>query len=218
MTTGTMDITGTERAAEFRQAKGLVWLWLSPNDLRVKRIQGAPEVLLGDPPGGWQAPGFLINRFDPRDREAGRALLSGTERTSNPDVAELRMTRVDGGVVWVQLCRIQACSDEGDILVSLLNIDEQVLVERTLSQAVEAMRDALVTTSYEIAQPANAISDYGGLLERHLSTQADDVGSEYALGIREAVERMKVLSDTLQRVGRKASLSPGRGSTGSGGR
>lgn len=218
MTTGAIKITGAERAAEVRTAKGLVWLWLDFATLNVKRMQGAPEALLGDPPGSWERPGFLLDRLDPRDSEAGRALLMGSAGTADPAVAELRMTRADGGVVWVQICRLMNTTADGEMLVSLLNIDEQVLVERTMAQAVDAMRDALMTTSYEIAQPANAISDYGGLLERHLSTQADDVGSEYALGIREAVERMKVLSDTLQRVGRKAAPTPGRGVIGSGGR
>ena len=218
MTTGTINIAGAELATEARPARGMVWLWLDSGNLDVKRVQGAPEALLGDPPGGWRMPGFLIDRLDARDRQAGLALLRGDVGQTDPAVAELRMTRADGGVIWVQICRLMNTSRGEDILVSLLDIDEQVLVERTLAQAVEAMRDALVTTSYQIAQPANAISDYGGLLERHLSTQADDVGCEYALGIREAVERMKVLSDALQRVGRKAAAAPGRVNTGSGGR
>ncbi|MFK7944928.1 MAG: PAS domain-containing protein [Paracoccaceae bacterium] len=218
MTLRSGDSTSSERLPKTRTAKGLVWLRLAPQDLRIKSVQGSAVELLGFAPGDWQEADFITDRLDPRDRTTGRELLHSNTDTAQAAVAELRMIRSDGNVVWVQMCCLPRDGLGDDMRVSLLNIDQQVSTERALSQAVETMRDVLVTTSQEISQPANAISDYGGLLERHLSTQEDGLGSEYALGIREAVERMKQLSDTLQRVGRKAAPSPGRGPVTSGGR
>ncbi|MEM1299125.1 MAG: hypothetical protein AAGH68_07565 [Pseudomonadota bacterium] len=177
---------------------------MNPDTLRINSLVGAPDDLLGASESDWQTDGFLLDRVDKDALSQVLDALRPESAPSQPTVAEFRMSHNDGHVVWVQLCRLHHMTSDGEMLVSLLTIDEQVLVERALARAVETMRDALVTTSHEISQPANAISDYGGLLERHLSTQRDHVGSDYALGIREAVERLKDLSDSLQKVGRRA--------------
>lgn len=200
------DVSDVDRAPEVRPARGLVWLRLDPETLQINSLVGAPIDLLGEKDTAWQTDGFLLDRIDQEDLAQVLEALRSDGAPSQPTVAEFRMRHTDGRVVWVQLCRLHHMTPEGEMLVSLLNIDEQVLLERALAHAVETMRDALVTTCQEISQPANAISDYGGLLERHLSTQRDHVGSDYALGIREAVERLKDLSNSLQKVGRRARL------------
>ena len=198
------DLFNIRRNPEVRPARGLVWLRIDPETIRVTSLIGDPVELLGQAAEDWYADGFVLNRINPEDLDLVQGVLRADPRRNVPAVAEFRMRHAAGHMIWVQMCRLCQVAADGELQVSLLNIDEQVLVERALSKAIETMRDALVATSQEIALPANAISDYGGLLERHLATQRDHVGSDYALGIREAVERLKILSDSLQKVSRRA--------------
>jgi hypothetical protein len=45
-----------------------------------------------------------------------------------------------------------------------------------------------------------AISVFGEMLERHLAAQRDDVGSDYAVGLREELERLDTMLGQLMRI------------------
>ena len=197
MTSSPSNMTLVECLPEVRPASGLVWLCVSPDDWTIVSIAGDPEGLLDSTPSAWLVDGYLQSQVDPRDVEQLREILKAGE-LKEPAVAELRMLGEDGTPVWVQFSRLPQYCPDGFIQVSLLNIDDRVMVAQNLNRAVQTMREALITTSLEIAHPTKTICDFGGLLERHLSTQNDHVGSDYALGIRDAVERLKTLDKALQ--------------------
>lgn len=128
-------------------------------------VQGGAADLLGFPEKDWLADGFLSDRLDPRDREAGLRVLQDLRGATAGRVAELRLCGADGAPVWVQICTLpQLRADASEAIVTILNIEDRVMAEAAMSRAVETMRDALVKTAQEIAQPTNAISGYGAML------------------------------------------------------
>ncbi len=59
----------------------------------------------------------------------------------------------------------------------------------------------------DISHPMNKISNFGEMLERHLSTQGDDVGSDFAVGLREGLQELDGLVERLQKAGRNRDTS-----------
>ena len=60
--------------------------------------------------------------------------------------------------------------------------------------------------SEELSYPVNEISGFSTMLERYLSAQHDDVGSDYVIGVRTGVEQLKGLIDQLRHAPEGGSL------------
>jgi len=58
---------------------------------------------------------------------------------------------------------------------------------------ISAAKDELLRTSTDVlAQKLKAMTAYGDMLVRHLAIQRDDIGSDYALAIRESIEELEL--------------------------
>lgn len=67
--------------------------------------------------------------------------------------------------------------------------------------ALSAAKDDLLRLCTDcMAEKLKSISGYGQMLERHLSIQHDDIGSDYALAIRESIEELKTFLTIVRPV------------------
>lgn len=73
---------------------------------------------------------------------------------------------------------------------------------------LSAAKDDLLRlcTDY-MAQKLKSISGYGQMLERHLSIQHDDIGSDYALAIRESIEELNQFLTVVRPVVMRSTVS-----------
>lgn len=175
---------------------------LEPTTLRFRSVCGADDALLGYPEEDWLVEGFWMDHIHPEDREAVLGLLKNCSEMNEAHDLEYRMHDRDGGVVRVvQHCELRRVDDDVIAVGFIIDITERAAANSVPDQG-DDVREALIRRiSREFIQPINAISGYGKMLERHLSSQGDDVGSDYALGVRDGIEQ---LSDVMLQLRRAA--------------
>jgi PAS domain S-box-containing protein len=164
---------------------------LDPASLRFTSVEGTRDDLLGFSENDWLADGFWLLRIHPEDRAPVKTLLSTCDSETEPKDIEYRMLDRGGNIVWVlQHCDIRLRDGVHVAVGFIIDITARVASENDLKRTQE-MREALLRLiSREFSQPINAISGYGKMLERHLSIQGDDVGSDYALGVRDGIQQL----------------------------
>jgi signal transduction histidine kinase len=174
---------------------------LDPVTRRFRAVSGEAVDLLGFAVKDWLRPDFWALRLHPEDRERVCAHCLNEAKAGRGHEIDYRMTDRLGNSVWVH----QACDmitmdvDSGTWVLSghIIDISDRVAQQVELSHAL-ALRDTLLEViNTEFSQPVNIVSGYARLLERHLATLADDVGSDYALGMREGIE---VLTEAVNRL------------------
>ncbi|MEM9061483.1 MAG: PAS domain-containing protein [Pseudomonadota bacterium] len=193
----------TKRNPYFSQDPQIVIFKLDPATRSFTEVHGSPEALVGHAPARWLEAGFWPAMLHPDDREEAQQLSAICTGAVHDHALEYRVVHADGQVVWIHEIVGGATKEDRTGLLTgyLMNITNRVAHERDVHEALGMKDELLRVVSQELSQPVNKITDFGDLLMRHLSKQGDDVGSDYAIGLREGVEELTKLVDGLLKSG-----------------
>jgi hypothetical protein len=182
---------------------------LDPATLEFSDIGGNPEQLLGFPACDWYGARFWSGRLHPDDREAARAFFADLVSSARGAQLEYRVIDAAGQTVWVHqiICVERDERQEVRVRGVLVDVTERrghdADVERALFLKAEIFRIIVE----ELAPPVRAISVYGDMLGRHLAAQGDDVGSDYAVGLRGGLQRLDTTLGQLLRIAQSGGVS-----------
>jgi|GEM_PF-2552029 len=123
----------------------------------------------------WLAPGFLMDRLHPSDKEA---LLDGLLRASDLQIScdlEFRMRRDDGTWIWLRSIASASSAGPHEVRGILLDITERRELEREVQQAqrLKSVGRMAAGIAHEINTPMQFISDSVSFLQ---DSQADLIG------------------------------------------
>ena len=155
-------------------------------------LKGDGRALLKLPCADWRQPGFFLARLHADDRDRVQQACLTCFEEGGCLVTEFRLIGAEEPPVWVRMCAVVA---ERDGLPCLSGTLTKIEAPGTLARpAIDLpLRRALRRAAADIARPLNEMSRFGRLLERHLAAQRDDVGSDYAVGVRDGIEQMQIL-------------------------
>lgn len=182
-------------------APAVVRMDFHPIAQRFRSVSGHPFQLLGYEAEAWTAPGFWAEHLHAEDRTRVTENCLSTAKAGKGHQIDYRMTDRAGHDVWVQqVCQPVADDPDdtsgflpGHIVEVPTPVDDHGDIAR-----MTALREALFKViNADLCQPINMVSGYARLLERHLATLGDDVGSDYAVGLRDGIE---ILSSTIGRL------------------
>lgn len=210
-----MDSTGTGfRVLEklnpyFSADPKIVAYRLDPKTLDFSEVKGSPEQLLGFPVDQWFRPKFWCGRVHPEDRQAAYDFLVAWAEARRDHELEYRMLDAAGRTLWVHdIVEVRGePPQETEIRGVLIDISDRVAHEADVKKALSLKNELFRIVAEELAQPVRSISAYGEMLERHLASQGDDVGSDYAIGLREGVQRLDELLIQLMRIAQNGDMS-----------
>ena len=182
---------------------------VDPVSLDFTEVSGSAERLLGFAPEQWYRPGFWHARIHPEDQEAARAFFAAWCRERREDQLEYRVLDAAGQTVWVHQIIEFGRDADGQTATRgvLMDVTERLARETEVAKALILKAELLRILAEELAPPLRAISVYGEMLERHLSVQRDDLGSDYALGLRDGVQRLDKLLVQLMRAAQSGNMS-----------
>jgi signal transduction histidine kinase len=191
---------------------GFVIYRLDPGTLEFTEIRGNPERLLGFPLRDWFRARFWSGRLHPDDRAAAREFFRGWASAWRDEQLEYRVIDAAGRTVWVHqiICVERDARQEAAICGALIDITERMSRETEVETALFLKSELFRIIVEELAPPVRAISIYGDMLGRHLAAQGDDVGSDYAVGLRDGLERLDTTLAHLMRLAQSAGASAGQ--------
>ena len=199
----------TKRNPYFSDDPQIVVFKLDANTMSFTEVHGSPEKLIGFSADRWLEPDFWPTRIHSDDREDALkfCLMCSEERRDHE--LEYRVVNAEGDVVWVHEI-VEFDQDAGNEAMAtgyIMNISNRVRQEQDVKEVL-GMKDELFRVVMEdIGQPMTKISSFGDMLERHLSSIGDDVGSDFAVGLREGLQELAELVDGLTDAGRKSQAS-----------
>jgi signal transduction histidine kinase len=175
---------------------------LEPETLDFAEINGYPERLLGFPLDDWYRPRFWLARIHPEDQGKVQAFLDGWAEARRDEQLEYRVIDAAGQTVWVQqlIAVGRGAGQEAAIRGVLLDITDRIACEMEVEKAMFLQTDLFRIVAEELAPPVRAISVYSEMLERHLAAQRDDVGSDYAVALRDGLQRLDSMLGQLARI------------------
>lgn len=175
---------------------------LDPVTLDFSEVRGNPEQLLGFPEHDWYAARFWSGRLHPEDREAVRAFFERLASSRRDEQLQYRVIDAEGQTLWVhQIVSVERkAQEEVSLRGVLIDVTEQVAREADIERALFMNAELFRIIAEELAPPVRAISVYGDMLGRHLAAQGDDVGSDYAVGLREVLESLDTMLGQLMRA------------------
>jgi PAS domain S-box-containing protein len=175
---------------------------LDPATLDISEASGDPERLLGFPPEEWYRPQFWSGRIHPEDRAAARAFFGRWAEAPCDVRLEYRVIDAAGRTIWVrQVIAIgRDARQEEAIRGVFIDISERIAGAAAVEKALFLKTELFRIIAEKLAPPVRAISVFGEMLERHLAAQRDDVGSDYAVGLREELERLDTMLGQLMRI------------------
>ncbi|MEL7153596.1 MAG: PAS domain-containing protein [Pseudomonadota bacterium] len=198
-----------KRNPYFSEDPQIVIFKLDTTDMRFIEVHGSPEALVGYPNEQWTESGFWPGRLHPDDREAAAEFCANCSQLRQEHELEFRVIRADGAVIWVhEIVKFEEADPDSPIATGyIMNITNRVAHEEDVREVL-GLKDELFRVLLEdISLPVNKISNFGEMLERHLATQGDDVGSDFAVGLREGLQELDGLVQRLQKAGRNADTS-----------
>lgn len=195
---------------------GFVVYRLEPATLDFAEISGDPERFLGFSPTDWLRPRFWCGRIHPEDLEAARAFFHGWAQAPRDQQLEYRVIDAAGRTVWISqiISIVRDASDEVAIRGVLMDITRRVAREAEVETTLFLKAELFRIIAEELAPPVRAISVFGDMLERHLAGQRDDVGSDYAVGLRDGLQRLDALLAQLMRMAQNGGGAFGEPSNG----
>ena len=194
----------------------LVVFRLDPVTLGFSEIGGNPEQLLGFAADDWHDARFWPGRLHPEDRKAASDFFEAWTTAQRDVQLEYRMIDAAGHTVWVHqiICVERAPHGQVAIRGVLIDVTDRVAREADIDQALFLRAELFRIIVEELAPPVRAISVFGEMLERHLASQRDHVGSDYAVGVREELQRLDTMLAQLMRIAQAGSNPPDEASAG----
>ena len=190
----------TKRNPYFSDDPNIVVFELDPATMQFLSVNGNVEALMGFPREAWMTPTFWPDRVHPDDRDEVMAFCLACIEDKRDHELEYRVVDAAGDTKWVHEIMEFGPAEPGKAALRgyIMDISQRVAQETDIKNAL-AMRDELLRiVSEELSYPVNEISGFSTMLERHLSAQRDDVGSDYVIGVRAGVERLKGLIEQLR--------------------
>ena len=201
MVEGSMNDPGTAHVSDpdrtTPRMPGIVFFEFNTEALTFAMVKGDPEALLGIAVEDWTAPGFLKDLVPTEDFNEVRAFLEGFREDGGVRSETVRFLSAPGDIVTVRLIAV------GYGKFGRRNVRGVFYRFANGSGDRDRVRQLVLDVTTEFAQPINEISGYAALLGQHLSRQGDDLGSDYALGIRDGVERLRGLVEQMNASARE---------------
>ncbi len=199
----------TKRNPYFSDDPQLVIFKLDASTMCFTEVHGSPEELIGFPAARWIEPDFWPARIHPDDRADALEFCFACTTDRREHELEYRVVHANGSVVWVhEIVEFDDSSPESTIATGyIMNITDRVAHESDIREVLGLKEDLFRIVLEDISHPMNKISNFGEMLERHLSTQGDDVGSDFAVGLREGLQELDGLVERLQKAGRNRDTS-----------
>lgn len=163
-------------------------------------LRGDHVGLLNVTDNAWKDAGFLETRIVPEMRDTFHIALRESRKTGSR-VKLMTQVIVDGGDVVPVMMTAFTEADENTAKPRWLR---GAIIETSdgalgLDASASDVADAVFSrTVNQIAQSVNGLASFGEQLVRHLATQGDDIGSEYALGVRDATADLEALANLLR--------------------
>lgn len=178
----------------------LVVFSLDAATMRFTEVHGNPVGLIGFPAEHWLDRDFWPARIHPEDRGTALEFCMSCTNDRRGHELEYRALHADGRVLWVHEI-VEFGDDDTDIASGyIMNITRRVQQEQDVHKML-GLKEALFRVVVEdLSQPVNKISSFGDMLERHLAMQGDDVGSDYAVGLREGLQELGEMISGLQGI------------------
>jgi hypothetical protein len=172
---------------------------------RFARVSGPERALLGFSRADWLAADFLENALAGGDRTAVPALLAEGARSGHI-VRDCLFRSARGEEVQTVLTAVASDIDPSQITGQIIVFERGAEPEPWRCEALPVDVELSGLLTGWLGVQARTLSGYGSMLERHLSAQQDDVGSEYALAMRDAISELEGMVRKLRWLtGNKAS-------------
>ena len=163
-------------------------------------VSGNAERLLGYPEAAWYEAGFWLRRIHPDDLEDVVSFRRTSLETGQNFELEYRVINASGETVWLhELAELGGRETPDACHGYFMDISQRVRHEQDIARFVAYQARFLRFIGDDFSAGLRSASSYGELLERHLSQQEDHVGCDYALGLRDAIERLHQLSKRVNR-------------------
>jgi signal transduction histidine kinase len=188
-----------------------VFYRLDPATLAPTELSGNLERLLGFPLRDWFGARFWTGRLHPEDREATCAFFRDWALARRDEQLEYRVVDAAGNTVWVHqiICVEREGRQEVGIRGVLIDITARMARESEVQGALFLKSELFRMIVEELGPPMRAISVYGDMLGRHLAAQRDDVGSDFAVGLRDGLERLDTTLGQLMRLAQSGGVPDG---------
>lgn len=198
----------TERNPYFSSTPQLVMFKLDAETLRFTEVHGSPEALIGFAGPRWLEDDFWPARVHPDDRAEVLEFCVECMQQRKDHELEYRVVRADGSVIWIhEIIEFDTSSPDPDTASGyIMNITNRVAMESDVRQVLGMKEELFRVVLEDLGNPMNKISNYGEMLERHLSSQRDDVGSDFAIGLREGLQELGGLIAALRTAGREGEV------------
>ncbi len=178
----------------------LVVFSLDAATMRFTEVHGNPVGLIGFPAEHWLDRDFWPARIHPEDRAAALEFCVRCTGERRGHELEYRVLHADGRVLWVHEI-VEFGDDDQDVATGyIMNITRRVQQEQDVHRALGLKEELFRVVVEDLSQPVNKISSFGDMLERHLAIQGDDVGSDYAVGLREGLQELDAMISGLQSI------------------
>ena len=189
----------TKRNPYFSDDPNVVVFELDAATMTFISVHGNVEALLGFPADAWLDPQFWPERIHPDERDEVFTFCRRCVDERRDHELEYRVIDVDGNTRWIhEIMEFAPDGQPGTLRGYIMDISQRVAQEADIKNALAMRDEVLRIVSEELSYPVNEISGFSKMLERHLSAQGDDVGSDYVIGVRTGVERLKGLIEQMR--------------------
>lgn len=177
--------------------------------MRIIDAQGDLTGFLGVEREAWFREGFWISRLHADDADETVAFVRKCADARQEYELVYRVVDAHGDARVVHDVATVEVTPDGRVTIHAVITDITALMR--LSQrgtAADRMGRALELLSEQFGRTLNEASLYGDLLARHMANQGDDVGSDYALGLRDAVQLMRNVIEGLRETSSETTGEP----------
>ena len=189
----------SKRNPYFSDDPNIVVFELDPETMSFVSVHGNAEALLGFPLEAWMHPDFWSERVHPKDRDEAMDFCKRCIDERRDHELEYRVKDAFGETKWIH--EILEFGPERNVVRGyIMDITQRVAQETDIQHTLDLKEELLRIVTEELSFPVNEISGYSTMLERHLSAQGDDVGSDFVIGVRTGVEKLKALIEQLRQV------------------
>lgn len=207
MTHGTEDVTKPLPGCspDQRNCSVLLAVTMVEADLQVLQANGDDEAPLGFSRTMWTEPGFLRSQVHADDLPLIRRFAASAEPGGHQGVLQCRIYGADRRQRWIRIAvtGVDAHSNGRSLSAVITLISTETETQDGTAALLALKEEVLATVFTHLETTSRTMSGFAGMLERHLSIQADTIGSEYAVGIRGGLEKAHLLLHHLRPLARQ---------------
>ncbi len=164
---------------------------------RFSMVSGQERSFLGYARSEWLAAHFLGNALNGIDRLSILSLLTECE-SGQQIVRDCTLMDAAGKVSSAVIAAMASESDPTKISGQIIILDPQVVLTSRHGGNQSVNIDLMRLLVRILGQSTRSLSGYSDLLVRHLAIQGDDLGSEHALGLGDAIAGLEKILAQLR--------------------